>query len=130
MRRPRKGPRPRSRCSKWPVNSAPMLARLRDKHPRLAAGERAEGRRYMVTVHAMPEGARLVAVKGDPTAVLPLCASRSETGEHRTMDEAARAGIEADNLAMAEAGLRVLGIAYRLVTAGEETGASAADLTW
>src|SRR4051812_24498161 len=103
---------------------------LRDKHPRLAAGERAEGRRYMVTVHAMPEGARLVAVKGDPSAVLPLCASRSETGEHRTMDEAARAGIEADNLAMAEAGLRVLGIAYRLVTAGEETGASAADLTW
>jgi Ca2+-transporting ATPase len=103
---------------------------LRDAHPRLLTIERASGRRYMATLHRTPQGDTLVAVKGDPTAVLALCRSRSEQGEARELDAVARDAIEADNLAMAEEGLRVLGIAYRLVPADAETETPAADLTW
>ena len=103
---------------------------LRDKHPRRATVERAEGRRYMVTVHPTSDRGVLIAAKGDPSALLPLCRWRSAKGEARDLDDRARAAIEADNLAMAEAGLRVLGIAYRKVPQGEHVGVPAQNLTW
>ena len=106
------------------------LRDLRDKHPRRATVERAEGRRYMVTVHPRPGGGSLIAAKGDPTAVLLLCRKRSKKGEVRDLDDKTRASIEAENLAMAEAGLRVLGIAFREVTSGADVGAPAEDFTW
>jgi P-type Ca2+ transporter type 2C len=106
------------------------IRELRDDHPRRATVERAEGRRYMATVHPLPDGGSLVAAKGDPSALLPLCTRRSEKGEPRDLDDEARAAIEADNLAMAEAGLRVLGIGFRHVPAGRDPGAPAQDLTW
>ena len=105
------------------------IAPLREESPRLAAIERAAGRRYMATVHATADGGRLVAVKGDPEEVLALCRYRSERGEIRDLAKT-RAKVEADNLAMAEAGLRVLGVAFRQVAADEELGAPARDLVW
>jgi Ca2+-transporting ATPase len=105
------------------------LAPLRDAAPRLSAIERAAGRRYMATVHTTADGGRLVAVKGDPEEVLALCRYRSDGGEIRDLADG-RAKIEADNLAMAEAGLRVLGIAFRQVQPGDEVGAPAEDLVW
>jgi Ca2+-transporting ATPase len=84
----------------------------------------------MATVHRGPDGSSVVAVKGDPSAVLPLCGWRSEKGEMRGIDDAARAAIEADNLAMAEAGLRVLGVAFKRVPEGESVGSPATDLVW
>jgi len=95
---------------------------IREAHPRLAAAERAEGRRYMMTVHRTAAGQELVAVKGDPQAVLTLCSRHIEAGEVRDLGMAARSAIEADNLRMAESGLRVLGIACRLVPAGADRG--------
>ena len=106
------------------------VSSLRDAHPRLSAVERASGRRYMATLHRIPRGDTLIAIKGDPTAVLALCGSRSERGETRELDAAARDAIEADNLAMAEAGLRVLGIAYRELPADEHAETPVADLVW
>ena len=103
---------------------------MRRKHPRLSTVERAEGRRYMATVHKAPDSGSLIAVKGDPSAVLPLCRWRSEKGEMRDIDDTARAAIEADNLAMAEAGLRVLGVAFRRVPEGEKVGSPATELVW
>ena len=102
---------------------------LREAAPRLTAIERAAGRRYMATVHAAADGGRLVAVKGDPEEVLALCRYRSDSGEIRDLAEA-RPKIEADNRAMAEAGLRVLGVAFRQVGTGEELGAPAENLVW
>ena len=67
----------------------------------------------------------MIAVKGDPMAVLTLCGSRSEYGEAHGLDAAARDAIEADNLLMAEEGLRVLGIAFRIVPAGDSDAAAA-----
>lgn len=105
------------------------VATLREGAPRLAAIERAAGRRYMATVHARADGGQLVAVKGDPEEVLALCRWRSEGGEIRDLSEG-RGKIEADNLAMAEAGLRVLGVAFRQVGVGEELGNPAEGLVW
>jgi Ca2+-transporting ATPase len=46
------------------------------------------------------------------------------------LDAAARAAIEAENLAMAEAGLRVLGIAFRDVPSDVDPGSPVTDLVW
>ena len=103
---------------------------VRDTKLRFATVERASGRRYMATFHHAADGETLIAVKGDPMAVLALCTHRSEHGEKRTIDAAARSTIEADNLAMASAGLRVLGIAYRRIAAGQDGGGQVAELVW
>jgi len=105
-------------------------AATRDANPRAATVERAAGRRYMATFHRAAEGETLIAVKGDPMAVLALCSHRSEHGELCALEGAVRGAIEADNLAMAEAGLRVLGIAYRRVTVGQVAESDVADLVW
>jgi P-type Ca2+ transporter type 2C len=103
---------------------------LRDAQPRFATVERASGRRYMATHHRASDGETLIAVKGDPMSVLALCTHRSEHGELRAVDAAVREAIEADNLAMAEAGLRVLGIAYRHFPAAHDTRTDIAELVW
>jgi Ca2+-transporting ATPase len=105
-------------------------ASTRDAHPRAATVERAAGRRYMATFHRAADGETLIAVKGDPMAVLALCTQRSEHGELCALGGAIRGAIEADNLAMAEAGLRVLGIAYRRVPMGQAPASDVADLVW
>jgi P-type Ca2+ transporter type 2C len=106
------------------------IEQTRRAHPRMAVLERAEGRRYMVTVHAAASGGQLIAVKGDPAAVLELCRSYGRAGEAIELTEASRAAIDADNHEMAEAGLRVLGIAYRRLPEAEAFAAPAADLVW
>jgi P-type Ca2+ transporter type 2C len=103
---------------------------VRASHPRISTVERAAGRRYMATLHTAPQGETLIAVKGDPMAVLALCGYRSEGGKQHQLDAAAREAIEMDNLAMAQAGLRVLGIAFRLVPGGEDLESALTDLVW
>lgn len=108
----------------------PATAKLQ-QHPRLAGIGRAENRRYMATLHAGIDGGRFVAVKGDPTSVLALCNSRREASGERVLDAEARVAIEAENLAMAEAGLRVLGVAWRPAAAGEDLSEPpASNLEW
>ena len=103
---------------------------VRDTKLRFATAERASGRRYMATFHHAADGETLIAVKGDPITVLALCTHRGEHGEKRTIDATARSTIVADNLAMASAGLRVLGIAYRRIAAGQDGGGKVAELVW
>ena len=106
------------------------VEQLRESHPRLSTVERASGRRYMATTHTAPGPERLIAVKGDPLAVLELCSYRSTGGVVRELGSEDRSLIEANNLAMAEAGLRVLGIAVRHISAEPEAQTPVADLTW
>jgi Ca2+-transporting ATPase len=106
------------------------LSGLRQSYPRLSTVERAAGRRYMATVHTAPGPKRLIAVKGDPLAVLELCRYRSTAGNVRKLGPKDRSLIEAKNLAMAEAGLRVLGIAIRHLSAEPGLRTPVADLTW
>ena len=48
--------------------------------PRRATLERAEDRRYMVTVHDAAADQKLVIIKGDPSEVLTLCRWRLHDG--------------------------------------------------
>ena len=105
-------------------------AALRQRQPRLSVVERAEGRRYMMTVHGAEDGRRLVAVKGDPLAVLPFCRSFVTDGVARPLDAAMRDAIAAENQAMAQAGLRVLGVACRENGNDQPVGDPPSELTW
>ena len=89
------------------------VAAIRLRHPRRATLERAEDRRFMVTVHDAAADQKLVIVKGDPSEVLALCRWRLHNGVVAPLEDEDRGTIEAENLAMAEDALRVLGIAYR-----------------
>jgi Ca2+-transporting ATPase len=88
---------------------------IRGRHPRRATLERAEDRRFMVTVHDAAADQKLAIVKGDPSEVLALCRWRLHHGVVAPLEATDRRTIEAENLAMAEDALRVLGIAYRSV---------------
>jgi Ca2+-transporting ATPase len=96
---------------------------VRARQPRRATLERAEDRRYMVTVHDAAADQKLVIVKGDPSEVLALCRWRLHNGIVAPLEPEDRRIIDAENLAMAEDALRVLGIAYRSAGA-EDRGTS------
>jgi magnesium-transporting ATPase (P-type) len=77
---------------------------LREAHERLDAIPFDSERQYMVTLHATPEGGRLVCVKGAPEVVAQLCpAIDGRALELEVVQGAAQA--------LAERGMRVLGVA-------------------
>ena len=103
---------------------------VRSRHPRRATIERAEDRRYMVTVHDAATDRKLVIVKGDPGEVLALSRWRLDHGIVAPLEARDRRRLEAANLAMAEDALRVLGVAYQ-TTDGEDHGTRIKqDLIW
>ena len=71
---------------------------VRERHPRRATIERAEDRRYMVTVHDALADRKLVIVKGDPSEVLALCRWRLDNGVVTPLEDEDRRGLEAANL--------------------------------
>ncbi len=71
-------------------------------------------RMRLSTVHAMPEGPTLYC-KGAAECVLPLCSRILLDGDTRPLDRALQEQILAAQETMAEQGLRVLALAYRLV---------------
>ncbi len=70
-------------------------------------------RKRMSTIHILPDGRRLAFVKGAPEVVLERCTSVLEPDGSRALGEAERARILAVNEEMAQAALRVLGLAYK-----------------
>ncbi|MBL8542783.1 MAG: cation-transporting P-type ATPase [Hyphomonadaceae bacterium] len=86
------------------------VERLRRTRRRTGTLSRSNTRLYMATEHKVRGGAFL-AVKGAPAHVLALCTHVREGKELRTLDEATRADIAAQNEALASQGLRVLGFA-------------------
>jgi Ca2+-transporting ATPase len=87
---------------------------LRTDQPRLSIRHRAEDRPYMVTVHRLRGGRRLVAVKGSPEALLALCRLHLPNGRRRVLSEADRAQVQRANERMAGDALRVLGVAFAI----------------
>lgn len=103
-------------------------AELRRRYPLVASELRAEGRNYMRSAHATPQGGQMVAVKGSPAEVLALCAHYLVDGQLLACDQAARALILRQNDTLAQQGLRVLGFAY--AEAPEHERAAKAPLAW
>ncbi|MGD2057081.1 MAG: HAD-IC family P-type ATPase, partial [Gammaproteobacteria bacterium] len=104
------------------------IAALREQCPRLDLVQRAEGRPMMLTVHALGEEKRLVAVKGSPGEVLALCSHILKDGKRRVLKQNLRNEIMLENERMAGDALRVLGIAWADKAAGEQELAE--NLVW
>jgi P-type Ca2+ transporter type 2C len=103
---------------------------IRARYPRQATVQRADDRRYMVTVHRAADDRKLVAIKGDPGEVLALCRHQLRDGAVTQLEDADRRATEAENLAMANDALRVLGIAYRFKRVQDRGTRIEPDFIW
>jgi Ca2+-transporting ATPase len=106
------------------------VAAIRARYPRGATVQRTDDRRYMLTVHRADGDRKLVAIKGDPEEVLGLCRHQLRDGTVIALEGADRRAIEAENLAMANDALRVLGTAYRSTGAEDPGTRIEPDLIW
>jgi len=88
---------------------------LRGRFPAVKTEYRAEDRPYMASVHLIPGGAYLAAVKGSPQALLDLCQWHENGQGLHPMTDADRALTLTDNERLGADSLRVLGVAYRLM---------------
>src|SRR5262249_22771579 len=86
--------------------------RLRSDYPRLALRARADGRNWMATVHATPQGRRLIAMKGAPMEVLARAVRWFDGAQERPLTAAERGAIVDANARLAGRGTRVLGLAF------------------
>ena len=86
-------------------------------------------RMRLSTVHATPEGPTLYC-KGALESVLPRCSRILLDGEVRPIDRGLHKQIVTAEETMAEQGLRVLALAYRLVNPGVERERLEQDLTF
>lgn len=107
-----------------------IVSVLREAFPLLHAELRAEGKNYMRTVHATPDGGHLIAVKGSPLEVLSMCTHmRRGNGVVKLSDEF-RSQIRQQNEQMAAKQLRVLGFAYAQQSVSEEAPDHGDGLIW
>ena len=70
-------------------------------------------RKRMTTIHQMPDGRRMAFMKGAPEAVLQKCTHVLEETGLRELTDAEKSRIMKANEDMAQAALRVLGLAFR-----------------
>jgi Ca2+-transporting ATPase len=101
---------------------------LRAARPRLRLVPRSEERPWMASVHRLPGGGSLLAVKGSPTAVLERCGRVRERDGIVPLDPDRRRRALAMNESMAAEGLRVLGFAIAERASGEPDAIE--DLLW
>lgn len=100
--------------------------KVRSQWPRVGELPFSSERKRMSTVHATPEGKRIVCVKGAPEIILERCAYINERGNIERLAESKKVEILKINENMAADALRVLGLAYKEVpeavtTFNEET---------
>ncbi|HYZ41937.1 MAG TPA: cation-transporting P-type ATPase, partial [Stellaceae bacterium] len=103
---------------------------VRAHNPRQATVSRADDRRYMLTVHRAADHRKLIAIKGDPSEILALCRCQLRDGEVIPLEHDDRVAIAAENLAMANDALRVLGIAYRSTMVQDAATTLEPDFVW
>jgi Ca2+-transporting ATPase len=103
--------------------------RLREEHRLLSLRPRLADENWMATIHEAGPGRRLMMVKGAPEEVVRLCARRLDGAVAPGLDDETRRGILEANAALANQGMRVLGLAFKEIPA---TAASPRydDLAW
>ena len=106
------------------------VAALRDDYRLLKVNYRAENRLFMSTLHASPDGGKMLALKGSPTGVLDMCRWRFKDGRRIALSHDERVKIESENERMAGEALRVLGVACSKATDGVSSADLEAELTW
>jgi Ca2+-transporting ATPase len=112
---------------KWIVQGDPTEAALlvvavkagldvdsnRHTHPRLDEIPFSSERKRMSTVHAMPDGRRMIFCKGAPEELLRHCSLWMTDSGRRELDETTRDDFRKIGKTMADGALRVLGLAFR-----------------
>lgn len=88
------------------------VSAVRSRYPLIKTQYRSEGRAWMATWHAAPEGEQLIAVKGSPEQVLALCRWVQVDGVLAELTPEYREAVRMENERMAGEALRVLGFAY------------------
>jgi P-type Ca2+ transporter type 2C len=90
------------------------VAQMRAEYPKLAERPFDSDSKRMTTVHRMPDGTRLVLLKGAPSVVFDACADYAESANQlKPLDAATRARLLATNEQMANHALRVLALAEK-----------------
>ena len=119
------------------MNAGIDVPALRTTYPVQNISLRAENRNFMSTVHSVngQEGdaqtmVPMLAVKGSPTEVLAMCTWQIKDGVRVPLTESDHFIIETENDRMAGEALRILGGAYRTLTAGERVSEAFSDLAW
>jgi len=104
---------------------------LLQEYPRVAEIPFSSERKRMSTIHQGPEEF-LMCLKGAPESLLPWCTRVAASQGEEPLTEEGRQQIMAEVDAMAEQALRVLGLAYRPLTAIPDLtpAAEEADLVW
>ncbi|MGC4388588.1 hypothetical protein ABXW34_22345, partial [Streptococcus suis] len=72
-------------------------------------------RKLMSTIHQLPNGQYLVAVKGAPDQLLKRCTTRDNAGDIAPITQDITDLIAENNSAMAHQALRVLAGAYKII---------------
>ena len=86
---------------------------MRLENPRVEEIPFSSERKRMTTIHQMTDGKRMAFMKGAPEMVLQKCSHVLDDGGVRELKELERDQILKVNEEMAQAALRVLGLAYR-----------------
>jgi Ca2+-transporting ATPase len=86
---------------------------MRLENPRIEEIPFSSERKRMTTIHQMEGGMKKAFMKGAPEVVLDKCSHLLLDGEIRDLGEKAKSEILKTNEEMAQAALRVLGVAYR-----------------
>jgi len=89
---------------------------LEREYPRLAEIPFSSERKRMTTIHRTPDGRVYAYVKGAPEVILRRCLKVYEGGREVKLTERRRKEILRVNEEMAGSALRVLGVAYRMLT--------------
>lgn len=105
------------------------VAKLRKHYPIVRMEHRAEGRPYMVSIHACKGSRKIIAIKGSPTHVLALCTDWESPRGRKRLTERDRKRILSDNDGLAGDALRVLGVARGMMNDDQEVDFPA-SLVW
>jgi Ca2+-transporting ATPase len=92
-------------------------AKLESQYPRTDEIPFSSERKRMTTIHRSPEGETYAYMKGAPELVLERCTHILENGEEQVLSSARRDEILRAHEGMAAQALRVLGLAYRRLSA-------------
>jgi P-type Ca2+ transporter type 2C len=95
----------------------------------LKLAHRSENRLFMSTLHQAVSGERVYSLKGSPPEVLAMCDRLMVHDQMRPITDGIRRAVENENERMAAGALRVLGVAYKPVAAGEQ-GDPESGLIW
>ncbi len=92
---------------------------IEGEYPRIREFPFDSDRKQMSTIHRMKDGNNIILVKGAPDQVINHCAYYQKNGEKEELDASVKADILSKNQQLAQKALRVLGVAFKVISKEE-----------